>query len=154
MRRVWSKIQVCFAFYLVSIYMQVTAETIPSVTNNWQKTLANKSQTILYSTQNLPMTSYLVLKIWPFCGPGYWGGFLGASRPMLFCVTLCPKIVKILAVKGLNYQKVWKLWKKSQFKESKKNSIEQHGFICRGGRVKTTTLEFYIPCDVLCAVLV
>ena len=50
------------------------------------------------------MTSYLVLKIWPFYGPGYWGGYLGASQPMLLCVALCPlinyvKTVKILAVK-------------------------------------------------------
>ena len=46
------------------------------------------------------------MKIWPFYEPKYWGGYLGASRPMLLCVTLCPlincpKTVKILAVKGL-----------------------------------------------------
>ena len=60
------------------------------------------------------MVSYLAMKIWPFYGPGYWGGYLRALRPMLLCVTLCPlkcpKTVKILALKGLNYQKVWKLW--------------------------------------------
>ena len=42
-----------------------------------------------------------------FNGPGYWGGYLGALRPMLLCVTLCPlmncqKTVKIMAFKGLN----------------------------------------------------
>ena len=41
------------------------------------------------------MRSYLVLKIWPFNGPGYWGGYLGASR--------CSKTVKILAIKGLSH---------------------------------------------------
>ena len=38
-----------------------------------------------------------------------------ATRPMLLCVTFCPlincsKTGKILAVKGLNYQKVWKFF--------------------------------------------
>ena len=52
------------------------------------------------------MTWYLVLKIWPFYGPGYWVGYLGASRPMLLCVTLrhlinCSKTAKILVVEGL-----------------------------------------------------
>ena len=53
------------------------------------------------------MVSYLTMKIRPFYGPRYWGGYLGASRLMLLCVTLCPlinypKTVKILALKGLN----------------------------------------------------
>ena len=40
-----------------------------------------------------------------FYGPGYWGGYLGASWPILLCVTLCPLMSKnsenILALKGL-----------------------------------------------------
>ena len=48
------------------------------------------------------MTSYLVIKIWPFYGPGYWGGYLGAFLcNALSSNKLCPKTVKILAVKGL-----------------------------------------------------
>ena len=47
------------------------------------------------------MTSFLVSKIWPFYEPGYWDGYLGASRPLLLCVTLSQKTVKILPVKGL-----------------------------------------------------
>ena len=52
------------------------------------------------------MVSYLAMKIWPVYGHGYWGEYLGASRPMFLCVTLssnklCPKTVKILALKGL-----------------------------------------------------
>ena len=31
-----------------------------------------------------------------FYGPGYWGEYLGASRPMLFCVTLCSQINLVL----------------------------------------------------------
>ena len=43
-----------------------------------------------------------VLKIWNFYSPVPQGGYLGGSRPMLPCVTLCPLIsVKILALKGL-----------------------------------------------------
>ena len=32
----------------------------------------------------------IAMKIWPFYGPIYWGGYLGALQPMFFCVTLCP----------------------------------------------------------------
>ena len=61
-------------------------------------------KTLQIKKKKLQMTRYLVLKIWPFYG--HWGGYLGASRPMLLCVTLsplikCPKTVKILTVKGL-----------------------------------------------------
>ena len=38
------------------------------------------------------MVSYLAIKIWPFYGPGHWGGYL------------CPKTVKILARKGLMFR--------------------------------------------------
>ena len=48
------------------------------------------------------MVIYLVMTIWPFYGPGYWGGYLGASQPMLLCVTLCPLIKYV--------QKLWKSW--------------------------------------------
>ena len=45
---------------------------------------------------------YLVLKIWPSYGPGSWDEYLGVSRPMLLCVTLCSLT---------NYvQKQWKSW--------------------------------------------
>ena len=48
------------------------------------------------------MVIYLAMKIWPFYGPGYWGGYLGASQPILLCVTLC------LLIKYV--QKLWKSW--------------------------------------------
>ena len=50
------------------------------------------------------MTSYLVLKIWPFHGPGYWGGAFATHASLCNTLSsnkLCPKTVKILAVKGL-----------------------------------------------------
>ena len=61
------------------------------------------------------MTRYLILKIWPFHGPVYWGGDLGASRPMLLCLTLCPLI------------KPWKSWqwkgKRTLYIHNKSSSI-------------------------------
>ena len=60
---------------------------------------------ILYRNAINPLTDndeYLVLKIWPFYRPWYWGGYLGAWRLMLLCLTPCPLI---------NYvQKQWKSW--------------------------------------------
>ena len=72
-----------------------------------QVTYNNEHDKIDYLTLWMSVTSYLVLKIWPFYRPGYWGGYLGASLPMFLCVTLCPlinyvqKTVKLLALKGL-----------------------------------------------------
>ena len=68
-----------------------------------KETLKNSIKYQQYNlTLQLPMTRYLVLKIWPFYELGYWVGF--ATHASL-CNTLrsnkCPKTVKILAVKGL-----------------------------------------------------
>ena len=51
------------------------------------------------------MATIMVIKICPFYSPGPQRGYIGGSRPMLPCVTLCPLItVKIPALKGL---KTW-----------------------------------------------
>ena len=48
--------------------------------------------------ENLTFLWTWILSIW-----AYWGEYLRALRPMLFCVTLCPLI-------NSNVQKQWKSW--------------------------------------------
>ena len=40
----------------------------------------------------MPLVTILYMEIWPFYSPGPQGGYLGGSRSMLPCVTLCSLI--------------------------------------------------------------